>query len=117
MWNAEDVVLDSSEWIKQWLAASGSGSTLRVHIIATTQIGKPECVQLFIAPGDSQFPYSALMNGAVGSLEVLGEFVFCAETEREMLITGRISHATASQILASVEPVGQREILKALCRS
>jgi len=84
-------------------------------VIAAATAGNPELVQLFIAPRDSRFPYSPLMNGAVGSLEVLGEFVFCTEPEREMLVSGRINHTTAAQILAAVEPAGQREILRVLC--
>jgi hypothetical protein len=110
---AKDRLLSHAcDWAGRWLKASGWKPTLRAHIIASARIDDPECIQLFIVPRDSRLPNSSLMAGSVGSLEVLGEFVFCSEEERKMLISGQINHSTGVQILASVEPRGQRVVLK-----
>jgi len=102
-------------WIERWLDASGWKPTLRLHIIASARIDDPECIQLFIVPRDSRYPNSQRMVGTVGSLEVLGEFVFCTDDELKMLMNGQINHTTAVEILASVEPRGQREVLARIC--
>lgn len=111
----EAVLAHAREWAERWLKASGWKPTLRAHIISAARIDSPECVQLYIVPRDSPYPHSALMEGTVGSLEVLGEFVFWTDDELKKLNTGQIDHSTAVEILASVEPRGQREVLKEIC--
>lgn len=111
----ERVLRHACHWIERWLDASGWKPTLRLHIIASARIDDPECIQLFVVPRDSRYPNSQRMTGMVGSLEVLGEFVFCTDDELKMLMNGQINHSTGVEILASVEPRGQREVLVLVC--
>jgi Domain of unknown function (DUF4922) len=111
------VLMDVSKWLGEWFEASGHLPALRLNLIATASPRREGGVEFYAVPRDCNYPYAALMRGAIGALEVLGEFVFSMPAEGEMLANGQICHATASQILASVEPSGQREILRSLSRT
>lgn len=85
--------------VNAWDQLQGQAATGNLAAIAAD-----DEIELWFAPRNRLQRKSPVLNGAIGTLEVCGSFVLCADWEFQALREGRITHESLHAALLAVRP-------------
>jgi hypothetical protein len=104
-WQGSDaavVIARAAERIEHWLRTRiGLRPTLSANIFAMTDADGGR-LRIYFVPRDKDLGHSPQMAGMIGSLEILGELVLTAESEKHALDRDEIDYNTIARVLGDI---------------
>lgn len=98
----ERVLKEAIKWIPYWAERNQKQlKKLTANLIVTTDPVTKDTT-LYFAPRELNRVWSGGVSDYIGGLEILGEFVFTVEREREFLKQGIINYSTLEKILLEI---------------
>lgn len=68
-------------------------------------------IAMYFVPRNRFYSRSPGMSGIVGGLEVLGEFIFCTESENQAINEQRVDYEYMWRILEAVKPPSVQQLM------
>jgi hypothetical protein len=106
-----EIVTRAAAWAEHWTDFYERNPALSANIIVVRDKLNPEHFHLYFVPRNKHFSHAPGIAGLVGGLEIIGEFVFSTEAEKQQLVSGQIDYSTLVRVLAGVEAPGVEEFL------
>lgn len=102
----EEVIDNIAKLAEQWNDVAGEDAS--ANIIAMGDQGK---IAMYFVPRNRFYSRSPGMSGIVGGLEVLGEFIFCTESENQAINEQRVDYEYMWRILEAVKPPSVQQLM------
>lgn len=107
----QEIVKRAAAWAEHWTESYERNPALSANIVVVRERHDRERFHLYFVPRNKHFSHAPGIAGLVGGLEILGEFVFSTEAEKQQLQSGHIDYGTLVRVLAGVEAPGVEEFL------
>lgn len=101
--NEENIIENILQLTKKWDDISGDSASANIIFVWEKLDGNPTVCSYFV-PRNRFFSHAPGLSGAIGSLEVLGEFIFCEKWEDQMINEQKVNYDYMWRILRAVEP-------------